>query len=106
MNKWQPTYSRRQMLSRLGVGLGTIGFAGVLQEAGLLSPAVARGADIGNPMSPRLPQFPARAKRVVQFFLNGGPSHVDSLDYKPALEKYAGKPVPGGNLPTERKTGG
>jgi hypothetical protein len=45
-------------------------------------------------------------KRVVHFFLNGGPSHVDTFDPKPALEKYAGKPVPGGNLPTERKTGG
>jgi hypothetical protein len=42
---------------------------------------------------------------VVHFFLNGGPSHVDTFDPKPALAKYAGKPLPGEYLRTERKTG-
>src|SRR5207237_10368312 len=55
--------------------------------------------------TPKAPQFAARAKRVIHFFLNGGPSHVDTFDPKPALEKYANKPLPSGNLPTERKTG-
>ena len=48
--------------------------------------------------------FPAKAKHVIHIFANGGCSHVDTFDRKPALEKYAGKPVPN-NLPTERKTG-
>src|SRR4029077_9392203 len=51
------------------------------------------------------PHFAPRAKRVVHFFLNGGPSHVDTFDPKPALAKYAGKPLPGEYLRTERKTG-
>jgi hypothetical protein len=45
-------------------------------------------------------------KRVVHFFLNGGPSHLDTFDPKPALARYAGRPLPSGHLPTERKTGG
>ena len=48
--------------------------------------------------------FAPKAKRVIHFFLNGGPSHVDTFDPKPALAKYAGKPVPSHRI-TERKTG-
>lgn len=93
------------MLARCGMGLGAVSLAGILGDAGLLS-ATASGAELHNPMAPRFPHFAPRAKRVIHFFLNGGSSQVDSFDYKPALEKYAGKPMPGGNLPTERKTGG
>ncbi|MBV6499510.1 MAG: hypothetical protein CJBNEKGG_01966 [Prosthecobacter sp.] len=50
------------------------------------------------------PHHAPKAKRVVHFFLNGGPSHVDTFDPKPALERYAGRPVPGHRI-TERKTG-
>ena len=94
------------MLSRCGVGFGALGLATVMGEAGLLAPAPVAAAELTHPLAPRFPQFAAKAKRVVHFFLNGGPSQVDSFDPKPALEKYAGKPMPGGNLPTERKTGG
>ena len=57
------------------------------------------------PLAPKQPQFPAKAKHVIFLFLNGGPSHVDTFDPKPMLTKYNGKPIPGGNLKTERKTG-
>lgn len=50
------------------------------------------------------PHFAPRVKRVIHFFLNGGPSHVDTFDPKPALARYEGKPVPQHRL-TERKTG-
>ena len=50
------------------------------------------------------PHSAPKAKRVIHFFLNGGPSHVDTFDPKPALERYAGKPVPSHRI-TERKTG-
>ena len=53
----------------------------------------------------RSPHFPGTAKRVIHFFLNGGPSHVDTFDPKPALLEHAGKPLPSGHLRTERKTG-
>ena len=64
-------------------------------------PATPRPA----PLAPKAPHFPGKAKRVIHFFLNGGPSHVDTFDPKPALAKYAGKPLPE-TLRTERKTGG
>jgi hypothetical protein len=46
-----------------------------------------------------------KAKRVIHLFMNGGPSHLDTFDPKPSLEKYAGKALPTPNLQTERKTG-
>jgi hypothetical protein len=92
------------------MGLGALGLAGVLGDAGLLTrtarAAAGASGDFTNPLAPRFPHFPARAKRVIHFFLNGGPSHVDSFDPKPALEKYAGQIPPGGSPKTERKTGG
>lgn len=67
----------------------------------LLQATQARAA---NPLAAKGPHFPAKAKRVIHLFMNGGPSHVDTFDPKPMLEKYAGKPLPK-MLPTERKTG-
>jgi hypothetical protein len=48
---------------------------------------------------------PAKAKRVIFLFMNGGLSQVDSFDPKPMLDKYHGQPLPGGSIATERKTG-
>ena len=53
----------------------------------------AAGADL-NPLAPKAPHFPAKAKQVVHLFMNGGPSHVDTFDPKPLLDKYHGKPLP------------
>ena len=64
----------------------------------------AARADAINPLAPKQPHFPAKAKHVIHLFMNGGPSHVDTFDPKPELTKYAGKALPI-NLPTERKTG-
>ncbi|MCB9383065.1 MAG: DUF1501 domain-containing protein [Bryobacterales bacterium] len=88
-------FSRRDVLRLAGTGLGMVGLSPLLAET--LSPA--------SPLAPKAPHFPAKAKHVIHLFLNGAPSHVDSFDYKPMLEKYDGKPYPGGNLRTERKTG-
>jgi hypothetical protein len=54
---------------------------------------------------PKQPHFAPKAKRVIHIFANGGPSHVDTFDPKPSLEKYAGQPLPGETPRTERKTG-
>src|SRR5262245_55419110 len=92
--------SRREFLARSGLGLAGLGALSVLAEAGDVGVATeAKGA-----LAPRRAHFPGKAKRVVHFFLNGGPSHVDTFDPKPALEKYAGQPLPE-TLRTERKTG-
>ena len=79
--------SRRTMLRQLGAGFGLVGLAGVLADAD------ARGATVSSdsPLSVKPTHFPARAKRVIHLFMNGGPSHVDTFDPKPALEKFAGQ---------------
>src|SRR5947209_8877811 len=93
--------TRREALCRCGLGFGALAFAGILNDAGLLHAATTEL----NPLAPRRPHFPGKAKRVIHLFMNGGPSHVDTFDPKPALARYAGKPLPMENLRTERKTG-
>jgi hypothetical protein len=97
--------SRRELLARSGMGMG------MLAALDLLAAGNARGdqGPLNNPRSPlaeQPPHFPARAKRVVHLFMNGGPSHIDTFDPKPVLKKYDGKPLPNPALPTERKTAG
>jgi hypothetical protein len=95
-----PTASRRRWLQASGMGMGLLGLQGVLgQESN--GPSVASG----NSLAARAPHFAPRAKRMVHFFLNGGPSHVDTFDPKPKLLELAGKPLPA-SLLTERRTGG
>ena len=86
------SFSRRDMLARSGVGMGMLGLAGMLQGS-------ATGASVAMTT-----HFAPRAKRVIHFFLNGGPSHVDTFDPKPALLKHAGELIPNTRI-TERKTG-
>jgi hypothetical protein len=85
--------SRREWLSRIGGGIGSVGLATVLGDAGLLAAAPMTGAG-GSPLAPRQPHFSARAKHLIFLFMNGGPSHIDTFDPKPALHKLAGQPVP------------
>jgi hypothetical protein len=91
--------TRRDWLTTMGTGFGMTAFAGVLGAA-------TNGSTLNaNPLLPKAPHFKPRAKNVVFLFLNGGPSQVDTFDPKPMLDKFNGKPVPSGNLKTERKTG-
>jgi hypothetical protein len=92
--------SRREALRRTGMGLGWLGAASLLAEE---TPA-ATATPAASSMAPRPPHFPARARAVIHIFANGGPSHLDTFDPKPALEKYAGREIPN-HLPTERRTG-
>jgi hypothetical protein len=94
--------TRRELLCRAGMGMGALALANLMGRADL---ALAGDGASLNPLAPRKPQFPGKAKRVLHLFLNGGPSHVDTFDPKPLLHKYAGKPLPVENLKTERKTG-
>lgn len=91
-----PAISRRSLLTRSALGVGSLALAGLDVDG---AEATASG-----PLSVRSPHFPAKAKRVVHFFLNGGPSHVDTFDPKPELAKRAGQLLPS-TLRTERKTG-
>ncbi len=95
--------NRRAMLQRSALGLGALGLSSLLSDQGAYGGTPSEAA-VGDALSVKHPHFPGKAKRVIHFFLNGGPSQVDTFDPKPALTKYAGKPVPI-NLATERKTG-
>ena len=81
-------FSRRQWLASTSMGLSGVALSKLLAEE------TSRGA-----------HFPAKAKRVIWLFMHGGPSHVDLFDPKPALIKYAGKPIPAsmGKFETRRE---
>jgi hypothetical protein len=83
--------SRRQMLTRMATGFGMVGLAG------LLGPRAALAAS-----ATAAPHFRPRAKRVIFLFMNGGPSHVDTFDPKPALQKLEGQ-QPSGDLYKKNK---
>jgi hypothetical protein len=89
--------SRRQMLARVGTGLGSLGLASLLSEQGVFAAGT-------NPLAPKPPHFKPRAKHVIHLFMNGGPSQVDTFDPKPALAKYNGQKAPS-DIKTERRTG-
>jgi hypothetical protein len=83
---------RRDFLSRFGTGLGGIALASLLVRE---SSAGGMAPEAEDPP----PHHPPKIKRVVQIFLQGGLSQVDSFDYKPELAKYHGKPMPGEQRP-------
>lgn len=96
-------FSRRDLLQRSALGLGALGLGNLFSEQKAYAAPILETAP-GEALAAKPPHFPGKAKRVIHFFLNGGPSQVDTFDPKPALLKYAGKPAPE-NLTTERKTG-
>ncbi len=77
-------HSRRQILQSVSAGFGYLAFAGISSNASAAEQST-------NPLAPKSPHFPARAKRVIFLCMQGGPSHVDTFDYKPQLGKDHGK---------------
>jgi Protein of unknown function (DUF1501) len=94
--------TRREFLCRCGMGMGTLGLAGLMGSLG--SSGELRADSAASSFGPKPPQFPGKAKRVIHLFMNGGPSHVDTFDPKPALDKWHGKEIPI-HFSTERRTG-
>ena len=78
--------NRRAMLRQCGVGFGQLALMGMFADA-------ARAATTPH-AGPHSPLFKPRARRIIFLFMHGGPSHVDTFDYKPMLEREAGKPAP------------
>ncbi len=99
--------NRRQLLSRAGCGFGTLGLIDLLMQDGRVGTAAADdfAARALNPLAPQNPHFPATATRVVWIFINGGPSHVDTWDYKPALTEWNGKSIKEFDAGFENTTG-
>jgi hypothetical protein len=83
MHPRHPT-TRRDLLRQLGGGFGALAFTGLARAEALAEDALAA----------RVPHFPARAKRVIFLFMHGGPSQVDTFDWKPLLARDDGKPLP------------
>src|SRR5438094_9651674 len=75
------------------MGFGALILAALLGET--LGVSTANAVEQAATLTPKQPHFPAKAKHVVHIFAQGAPSHVDTWDPKPALEKYNGKPIPG-----------
>ncbi|MBI5773894.1 MAG: DUF1501 domain-containing protein [Verrucomicrobia bacterium] len=89
MNTFNPfLYSRRAALQTLSAGFGYVAFAGLAARL-----AAKEAAAKAGPLAPKAGHFPARAKHVIFLCMSGGPSHVDTFDYKPELQKSDGKSV-------------
>jgi hypothetical protein len=95
--------TRRDALRCVGNGFGMMAFAGMLGNS--LAAAMPLAGPDGATLGAAKLDYPQRVKRVIFLFMNGGLSHVDSFDPKPALDKYDGQPLPGGTVKTERRTG-
>src|SRR3954466_6063116 len=86
-NQHPVAVSRRWFLKQCGVGLGGIALHNLLGDyakAATASPALK------NPLAPKQPHFPAKAKKFIYLFMAGAPSHLELFDYKPQLAKFNG----------------
>ena len=81
------TFDRRQMLRQFDNGFGMLGLAGLLADE-------TRANAASDPLTVKQPHYPAKAKRLIFLFMSGGPSHIDTFDPKPRLQRDNGKPLP------------
>jgi hypothetical protein len=81
--------TRRWFFEQCGVGLGAIALGQLFRDNGWAAPATPT-----NPLAPKQPPFPGKAKRVIFLFMAGAPSHLELFDYKPELAKWNGKLPP------------
>lgn len=99
----QHTPSRRRFLEKASLGFGSLALGSLLNPL----------SSLGNPLSGTAPgsgilgsgHFPAKAKRVIYLFQSGGPSQIETFDYKPALKKWHGQEIPDSIRGTQRNSG-
>jgi hypothetical protein len=77
--------NRRDMLRRCAMGFGGVAMQALLHDEAVAAPGIS------DPLAPKMPHFPAKARNVIFLYMDGGPSQVDTFDYKPLLEKYHGR---------------
>ena len=89
-------WSRRALLSRGGIGFGAAALQGLFQQAAMGNePSRPTVSQRGVPPGILgLPHFAPKAKRVIYLYMSGGPSHLETFDYKPELDRLDGKPMP------------
>jgi hypothetical protein len=96
--------TRREFLCRCGMGMGGLGLATFFGGVEALTSSAWADTGLVSPLTPKQPHFPAKVRHIIHLFMNGGPSHVDTFDPKPALQTWHGREIPL-QLKTERKTG-
>ena len=92
-------YTRRDFLTKTSLGLGA------LTLGSLINPDPVFGNTNNFSLNPKLPHFPAKAKRIIYLFQSGAPSQLDLFDYKPLLKKLHGQEIPDSIRGTQRLTG-
>jgi hypothetical protein len=94
--------NRREFLRDAGGGFGLLALSWLLRADGVLAGDLPSSE---NPLAPRVPHHPPRAKRVISLFMHGGPSHLETFDPKPELQRLGGQPLPEsfGPVATRRK---
>jgi hypothetical protein len=95
MNPINNSLTRRAALQQTACGFGSLALAGLCADS----------VQAANPLAAKEPHLPPRAKRVIFLFMQGGPSHVDTYDYKPALYENDGKKMPFDDARTIANTG-
>jgi hypothetical protein len=85
--------TRREFLWETGAGFGAVALTGLLSNGGFFNRAGA-AQKFTNPLAPRLPHASPKAKACIFLFMYGGPSHIDTFDYKPNLYPLDGKTIP------------
>ena len=83
--------TRREFFNTTASGLGALALGSLLTQEGILSAETVAGAD---PLLPKAPHFPAKAKNCIFIFFEGGPSQMDLFDPKPKLNELNGQPLP------------
>jgi hypothetical protein len=87
------TGTRREFLWEAGAGFAGLALSALLEGDGFFARHASAAEPYGNPLAPRPPHFAPRAKSCIFLFMYGGPSHVDTFDYKPELQRRDGEMV-------------
>src|SRR5271168_2125061 len=86
--------TRRKFLNRVGMGMGALGLATMLDPLHLVGASDPAGfSPTTNPLAPKAPPLPATAKAVIHIFAQGAPSHIDTWDPKPELVRMDGQTI-------------
>jgi hypothetical protein len=97
--------TRRHFFKQAGFGIGAAALSGLINRdmfAGSLSTSASPAINPANPLAPKPPMFPPKAKSVIYLFMAGAPSQVDLLDYKPKLQEFDGQKIPDSLVKGER----
>lgn len=89
-NRFSPAFDRRDLLKKTATGFGWLALVDLLKQSGQASLSAPTKA----PRAPKPSHYAPKANRVIFLFMHGGPSHMDTFDYKPLLDRDDGKPLP------------